>query len=332
MTRYLVKRTLWALFVLSTVVSAVFFLVHVAGDPAAVALGPRASADAIRDFRHIKGLDQPKLAQFGSYLGVSPCVRRDSPDFRDGGGYCGLLQGSLGTSYTHREDVAAVIGHRMPRTLLLGVMAMLFELLFGITAGIIAALRRNTWADTGLMVLTFAGISVPTFVTGPIALFVLAFLLGWFPMGGYGVGFWEHVRHGLLPSMILAVGGAATYARILRGELVETLRMDYVRTAHAKGLAPRTVVVRHALRNALIPIVTLLGLSLPGLVGGAIITEKIFNWPGLGMLTIEAINKLDVPIIMATVLMFGVLVQLGNLLADVTVAALDPRIRVGERG
>ena len=132
--------------------------------------------------------------------------------------------------------------------------------------------------------------------------------------------------------VIDAVGGAATYARILRGELVETLRMDYVRTAHAKGLAPRTVVVRHALRNALIPIVTLLGLSLPGLVGGAIITEKIFNWPGLGMLTIEAINKLDVPIIMATVLMFGVLVQLGNLLADVTVAALDPRIRVGERG
>ncbi|MBK6577868.1 MAG: ABC transporter permease [Sandaracinaceae bacterium] len=331
MTRYLVKRTLWALFVLATVVTAVFFLVHVAGDPATVALGPRATADAIADFKRQKGLDQPTGAQFGSYLGVSPCVRLDSPDYHDGEGYCGLLQGSLGTSYTHREDVAAVIGHRMPRTLLLGVMAMVFELIFGIGAGILAALRRNTWTDTGIMVITFAGISVPTFVTGPIALFVVAFLLGWFPMGGYGVGFWDHVYHGLLPSMILAVGGAATYARILRGELVETLRMDYVRTAKAKGLGPFPVVVRHALRNALIPIVTLLGLSLPGLVSGAIITEKIFNWPGLGMLTIEAINKLDVPIIMATVLMFGVLVQLGNLLADVAVATLDPRIRMGER-
>lgn len=332
MTRYLVKRTLWALFVLGTVVTAVFFLVHVAGDPATVALGPRATADAVQDFKRQKGLDQPTSAQFGSYLGVSPCVRRDSPAYRDGRGYCGLLQGSLGTSYTHREDVAAVIGNRMPRTLLLGVMAMVFELIFGIGAGILAALRRNTWTDTSIMVVTFAGISVPTFVTGPIALFVVSFLLGWFPMGGYGVGFWDHVFHGLLPSMILAVGGAATYARILRGELVETLRMDYVRTAQAKGLGPVPVVVRHALRNALIPIVTLLGLSLPGLVSGAIITEKIFNWPGLGMLTIEAINKLDVPIIMATVLMFGVLVQLGNLLADVAVATLDPRIRVGERG
>ena len=202
MTRYLVKRTLWALFVLATVVTAVFFLVHVAGDPATVALGPRATADAIADFKRQKGLDQPTGAQFGSYLGVSPCVRLDSPDYHDGEGYCGLLQGSLGTSYTHREDVAAVIGHRMPRTLLLGVMAMVFELIFGIGAGILAALRRNTWTDTGIMVITFAGISVPTFVTGPIALFVVAFLLGWFPMGGYGVGFWDHVYHGLLPSMI----------------------------------------------------------------------------------------------------------------------------------
>ncbi len=332
MTRYLLKRTFWALFVLSTVVTSVFWLVHVAGDPATVALGPRASAEAIADFQRQKGLDQPMGAQFGSYLGVSHCVRRDSPDFQGGAGYCGLLQGSLGTSYTHREDVAAVIGHRMPRTLLLGAMAMLFELLFGITAGILAAVRRNSWTDTGIMVATFAGISVPTFVTGPLALFVVAFLLGWFPMGGYGVGFWDHVYHGLLPAMILAVGGAATYARILRGELIETMRMDYVRTAKAKGLAPRAVLVRHGLRNALIPLVTLLGLSLPGLVGGAIITEKIFNWPGLGMLTIESINKLDVPIIMATVLMFGVLVQLGNLLADVAVATLDPRIRMGERG
>ena len=332
MTRYLLSRLLWGLLVVSTVVTLVFFLVHQVGDPAQVALGPRANRQAIDDFKRDKGLDQPAWAQFGSYLGVSACVRRDDPNYDEGEGRCGLLQGSLGISYTHREDVATVIGQRMPRTLLLSSMAMFFELFFGLSAGILAALRRNTWTDTGIMVATFAGISVPTFVTGPLALFVVAFLLGWFPMGGYGTSGWDHIYHGLLPSMVLAVGGAATYARLLRGEMVETLRMDYVRSAHAKGLAPRTVIVRHALRNALIPIVTLLGLSLPGIVGGAIITEKIFNWPGLGMLTIESINKLDVPIIMATVLMFGVLVQLGNLLADIAVATLDPRIRVGERG
>lgn len=331
MMRYLARRLFWGVSVLMVVVTLVFMLAHLAGDPAKVSLGPQATAQALSDFREQRGLDRSVWAQFGSYVGVSPCVRKDSPQYEDGNGYCGLLQGHLGTSYNHREDVGDVIGRRIPRTVLLGVMAMFFELFFGLSAGMIAAARRNTWTDTGIMFLTFAGISVPTFVTGPLALFVLAFLLGWFPMGGYGEGFLDHVWHGVLPALILAVGGAATYARILRGELIEALRKDYVRTAAAKGLSSRVVFFKHGLRNALLPIVTLLGLSLPGLVGGAIITEKIFNWPGLGLLTIEAINQLDLPIIMATVLMFGVLVQLGNFLADVAVAALDPRIRVGER-
>ncbi len=331
MIRFIAQRAAWGLVVVMSVVTLVFFLIFVAGDPAVTILGPQARAEQIADFRAKKGLDQPVYAQFLGYLGVMPCVRKDSPKYtREDGqrGYCGILQGDLGESYSHHEPVADVIGHRLPRTLLLAALAILFELIIGLSAGIIAALRRNQWADTSIMFATFVGISLPTYVTGPIALLVFAFLLGWFPYGGYGVGAADHVYHALLPAFILAIAGAATYARVMRGELVETLRYDYVRTARAKGVPEKRVVVRHAIRNALLPVATLIGLSLPFLVGGAIITEKIFAWPGLGLLTIESIESLDAPVIMAVVLMFGVAVQVGNLLADIAVAALDPRIRL----
>jgi peptide/nickel transport system permease protein len=333
MIRFIVQRALWGVLVVMSVVTLVFFLIFVAGDPAVTILGPQARAEQIADFKAKKGLDQPVTTQFLSYLGVLPCVRKDSPKYEhaDGTrGFCGVLQGDLGESYSHHESVADVIGHRLPRTLLLAALAILFELLIGLTAGIVAALRRNRWTDTSIMFATFVGISLPTYVTGPIALLLFAFLLGWFPFGGYGVDAIDHIYHALLPSMILAIAGAATYARIMRGELIETLRHDHVRTARAKGMPPRRVVVRHAIRNALLPVVTLIGLSLPFLVGGAIITEKIFAWPGLGLLTIESIHSLDAPVIMAVVLMFGVAVQVGNLLADIAVAALDPRIRLSD--
>ena len=327
MTRYLAQRLGWGLLVLATVVTLVFGLIFVAGDPAATILGANATAEQIADFNKKKGLDQPKVTQFLSYLGVVSCVRRDSPKFGDGG-YCGLLQGDLGDSYLHQESVTGVVKSRLPRTLLLGAMTLVIELFIGIGAGVIAALRKDSWGDTGIMAATFLGISLPTYVTGPLALLFFAFLLGWFPVGGYGVGFWDHIYHGILPASILAIAGAATYARVMRGEMIETMRKDHIRTARAKGLGPWQVAFKHGLRNALLPIVTMIGLSLPLLVGGAIITEKIFAWPGLGMLTIEAIETLDAPIIMAVVLMFGVTVQIGNFLADIAVAALDPRIRL----
>lgn len=331
MIRFIVQRALWGLLVVMSVVTLVFVLIFVAGDPAVTILGPQARAEQIADFKAKKGLDRPVAEQFLSYLGLMPCVRRDSPKYEreDGSrGYCGILQRDLGESYSHHESVANVIGHRLPRTLLLAGMAILFELFIGLTAGIIAALRRNRWTDTLIMFATFVGISLPTYVTGPIALLVFAFLLGWFPFGGYGVDPLDHVYHAMLPASVLAIAGAATYARVMRGELIETLRYDHVRTARAKGMPRAQVVIKHAIRNALLPVVTLIGLSLPFLVGGAIITEKIFAWPGLGLLTIEAINSLDAPVIMAVVLMFGVAVQVGNLLADIAVAALDPRIRL----
>ncbi len=332
MIGFLLKRFLWGTVVLVSVITLVFALIFVAGDPAATVLGEKATAEAIKDFKEKKGLDQSIPIQFLSYVGLAKCIRKDSPKYADEQGnrrWCGILQGDLGESYAHHESVTGVISNRLPRTLLLGALTILFELFIGLGAGVIAALRRNTWTDTSIMMGTFLGISLPTYVTGPLALFVFAFLLGWFPVGGYGITAWEHVYHATLPALILAVAGAATYARLMRGELIETMRNDYVRTARAKGLGPFAVTFKHGIRNALLPIVTMIGLSLPLLVGGAIITEKIFAFPGLGMLTIESIHTLDAPVIMAVVLMFGVAVQIGNLLADIAVATLDPRIRLG---
>ncbi|MBX3248903.1 MAG: ABC transporter permease [Myxococcales bacterium] len=329
MTAWIVRRVLLASVITVAVVAGVFLLVNAVGDPAVATLGPNAGPEQIQDFKQKQGLDQPLVVQFGSYVGVLPCARPASPRHARGE-RCGLLQGDFGQSFSHDEPVGAVIAKRLPRTLLLGAVAMFFELLFGLGVGILAAVRRNTWLDTGLMSVAFLGISLPTFVTGPLFLAAFAFRYGWFPLGGYGVDFVDHLHHAILPALTLAILGAATYARVMRSELVDTLRSDFVRTAAAKGLPPRRVV-GHAVRNALLPVVTLIGLSLPLLVAGAIITEKIFGWPGMGSLAIESIVNLDAPTVMGVVVVFAVTVQVGNLLADVAIAVLDPRVRL-DRG
>jgi len=327
MSAYILRRVAWALFVIWAVFTIVFLLVFGMGDPAQSALGANASAEQIADFAAKEGLDAPLWDQYLSMTGLGSCVRPSSSAYPDG--HCGLLQGDLGHSYRQKQAVGEVIGQRLPRTLLLGGMALFFELLIGLTLGILAAIRRNTMVDTAIMGTAFLGISLPTYVTGPIFLWGLAFLCGWFPVGGYGVDALDHVYHAVLPALTLAIVGAATYARVMRGEMVETLRSDYLRTAKAKGLTGRRIVLGHAARNALLPIVTLAGLSLAFLVSGAIITENIFAWPGMGNLAIEAVYNEDAPIIIGVVLIFAVTVQVGNLLADLAVAALDPRVRVG---
>lgn len=243
---------------------------------------------------------------------------------------CGLLQGDLGASYAHQEPVSRVIGQRIPRTLLLGAMAMALELLLGVSMGALAAWRRGRFSDRAVVGLSYLGISLPSFVAALWALDVLAFRFGWFPVGGYGEGAWAHVRHAMLPALVMALLGMATYARVVRGELIEILESGYVRTARAKGAGPWRVFYRHALRNALLPVVTLIGLQLPALVSGAIITESIFAWPGMGHLAVESLYNLDAPMVMGIVVISCVLVQAGNLAADVAVAALDPRIRLSE--
>ena len=328
MTAYLARRALWAIFVVSVVVTIVFSIVFAIGDPAATTLGANASPEQIAQFRAQEGLDKSLPRQFASYLGIAPCVRKSSRNYDDGDGFCGLLQLDFGQSYRHKEPVFDVIAARFPRTLLLAFMTLLFELLIGLTLGVLAATRKGSLFDTGFMATAFLGISLPTYVTGPIFLLTFAFLYGWFPVGGYGVDFWDHVYHAVLPAFTLAIVGAATYARVMRSEMVEALRNDYIRTARAKGLSGARVTLRHAFRNALLPVVTMVGLSMAILVSGAIITERVFAWPGMGSLAIEAVLAEDAPIIMGVVLIFSIIVQVANLLADLAVASLDPRIRL----
>ena len=331
MTRYIIRRAAFGLAVIALVFTTVFLLMNGIGDPAAASLGANAKEAQIQQFKRQKGLDQPLHVQLGSYLGLVPCIRRDSPAWSEDPSErarCGILQGDLGESYVHNESVSRVLAHRLPRTLLLGVMAMFVELFFGIGAGILAGLRRGTASDRLVMFGTYLGTSLPTYVTGPLVLLVFCYLLGWFPVGGYGATPLEHIQHGIMPALVLGVGGTAVYARVMRGEVIEAMRQDFVRTARAKGIPEGRVVLAHGIRNSLLPAVTMIGLSLPGLVSGAIITEKIFAWPGLGALTIEAIHSLDSPTVLAVTLLFAVMVQIGNLLADVAVALMDPRIEL----
>jgi peptide/nickel transport system permease protein len=302
------RRVGRSVFVVWVAMSLVFVLANLIGDPAIATLGPRAHASQIAEFREAHGLDRPFYQQYLGYFG-------------------GMLRGDLGRSFRDDQPVLDVVLVRLPRTVLLGAMAMGFELLFGLSIGVLAALRRNTFIDTLAMSLSYLGSSTPSFLIGLLLMQVLAFRLGWFPVGGYGVTPLEHVEHALLPALTLAVVGAATYARILRSEMIETLRADYVRTARSKGLSRSRVVIAHAMRNAVLPIVTLVGLSMPLLVGGAIVTETVFGWPGMGRLAYEATTSLDVPILLGVVLMSAITVQVGNLLAEVVVSRIDRRVK-----
>jgi peptide/nickel transport system permease protein len=326
MTELVLKRLGIGIVVVYLALSSVWVLCNVIGDPARAILGPQASPEVVQNWRVDHGIsrrieheggrveivDRPLLERYFEYFG-------------------GLLVGDLQLSWRDDQPVLGVIGTRLPRTLLLSGMALCFEIAFGLILGTLAALRRGTLLDTGFMGLAFLGISLPTFVTGPIFLLVLGFRLGWFPIGGYGHGFWDHVYHGILPAFTIAIIGAATYARVMRSEMIETMQADYIRTARAKGLHPFQVVVGHGVRNAMLPIVTLMGLSFPILVSGALITEQIYNWTGMGRLAIESISTYDIPMIMGVCLFAAVFVQIGNLLADVGVGLLDPRVRASRR-
>ncbi|GAB4207082.1 MAG: ABC transporter permease [Sandaracinaceae bacterium] len=297
-----------SIFVVWLAVTLVFFAVHGIGDPAQATLGPRARPEQIAQFRERNGLDRPILAQYGHFV-------------------LGIATADLGTSWRDGRPVVEVLATRLPRTLLLMALATFLELLVGVGIGVVAALRRGTWVDTVAMGFAFLGVSTPSFFLGVIALQVFAFRLGLFPVGGYGVDAWDHVRHALLPAVVLAALGSATYARLMRSEVVEARAQDHVRTARAKGLPPAQIVCKHVVRNALPPIVTMIGLSLPSLVAGAVVTETVFGWPGMGRLAMESIYTFDLPMLLGIVLVAAVTVQIGNLGAELVVARLDPRVR-----
>jgi peptide/nickel transport system permease protein len=229
----------------------------------------------------------------------------------------------MGRSYLQKTQVAELIASRLPATLLLLVGAIFFELLIGLSAGMFAATHRGRASDQAVMILSFVGVSAPQFVVGLLLLYVFANLLGWFPLGGYG-----SLRHLILPALTLGIGGGGWYSRMMRSSMVDVLRQDYIRTARAKGLKGPRIILVHALRNAILPIVAMVGLDIGIFMSGAVVVESVYGWPGIGQLAWQAIQVIDIPIIMGVTLTAAVGIVVGNLIADLVTPFVDPRVRL----
>ena len=304
MTAFLLRRLALTIPVVWIVVTLVFALIHlVPGDPVAQMLGEGAPRPEIERLKHELGLDRPLLEQYATYL-------------------TGLLKGDLGTSYRNQESVAAAIATRYPATLQLALAAIMVSLILSIPAGVISAVRRGTAIDGAIGVFSLLGLSLPNFALGPLLILLLSIFLGALPVSGRG-----GIAHLILPAITLGGGLAAITTRMVRASMLEEIRQDYIRTARAKGLPERLVLYRHALRNGLLPVITILGLQAGALLAGAIITESVFAWPGLGRLTVQAINARDYPLLQGCILTIALSYILINLLTDAVYCVVDPRIR-----
>jgi ABC-type dipeptide/oligopeptide/nickel transport system permease component len=304
MLTYVIRRIIGAICVLLLITVITFAMAYlVPSDPARMIAGVHASATTLAEIRHNLGLDKPVPVQYADYLGR-------------------LLRGDLGTSYMYDRPVASLVRDKFLTTLPLAVGAWLAELLIGIPLGIYTARRARTTSDYLISALALVGLSLPVFWLGLILLYGFAFKLPIFPLGG-NTGFMSLV----LPSLTIGITGAAYYLRLLKASMLEVMSNDYVRTARAKGASENRVVWRHAIPNALIPVVTYAGIDIGTLMGGLIMTEATFNWNGVGMLMNEALQQSDIPVIMGTVLLAAVLVVLFNLVVDILYVFIDPRIR-----
>ena len=305
MVTYVIRRLIGAVLILIGVAFITFVLLYVLpADPVRQIAGRSATPQVVESIRRELGLDQPFLVQFWRYL-------------------TGLAQGDLGRSYLQKADVAALIIARLPATLWLMLGAILFELAIGLTFGVISALWRGRPLDNILMTGSFVAVSAPQFVVGLLLLYVFAVKLGWFPIGGYGT-----IRHWVLPSLTLGLLGSGWYARMMRSSMLDVVQADFIRTARAKGLTRHRVLFGHALPNAILPIVAMIGIDIGLFMGGAVVVESVFGWPGIGQLAWQAIRRVDIPIIMGVTLVSAIGIVLGNLLADLIAPAIDPRIRL----
>ena len=306
--RFLISRILTAFAVVFGVVCLVFFLLHlVPGDPVEVMLGESARPADRAALQQALGLDLPLHVQFGHYL-------------------ANLSQFDLGTSFYSKRPIRDLLLERLPATVELGVAALLVALLMAVPLGILAAVKKETAWDAGATGVALFGVSIPNFWMGPMLILVGALWLGWFPVSGR-----EGVASLVLPALTLGTALAAILSRMIRSALLEVLNEDFMRTARGKGLAERTVILRHGLRNALLPVITLVGLQLGALLSGAVITETVFSWPGIGSLVVEAIHRRDYPVVQATVLCISVSYVALNVLTDLAYARIDPRVRTGSQ-
>lgn len=312
MLAYIVRRLFSTVIVMAIVGVFVFLLLHLSpGDPAAIIAGDNATQEQINAIRHQLGLDDPLPIQFIRWAG-------------------GVVTGDLGISIFSNEPVLKLIGQRAEPTISLAFTTILVAVTLALTFGVLAAWKAGTIVDRSLMALSVVGFSVPVFVVGYLLIYVFAVQLRWLPVQGYSPiaeGLYDWARNLVLPSIALGLAYTALIARITRTSMLEVLNEDYIRTARAKGVATRSMLLKHALKNAGVPIVTVIGIGVALLIGGVVITETVFNIPGVGRLVVDAISKRDYPIIQGVILVFAGVYVLVNLVVDIVYTLLDPRIR-----
>jgi len=312
MFAYTVRRLVLMLPVALVVSTVVFLLLYLTpGDPVGVMLGPEATEQQKAELRAHLGLDQPAPVQLLRWYGR-------------------LLQGDLGSSIFLQKKVTLAFLERLEPTLMLTLFALLFSVMIGLPSGILAAKLHGSWFDTATMLTAIMGVSMPTFWIGLNLIFIFAVTLGWLPVAGYqplARGVWEHLRYMLMPSFTIGFAQSALLARMTRSMMLDVLSQEYIRTARSKGVAEPWVLLRHALRNAIIPLITTVGLSFALLLGGAVISEQIFNIPGVGRLLIQGVARRDYPLVQGVLLIIAAVYMCVNLLVDLTYALVDPRMR-----
>jgi peptide/nickel transport system permease protein len=309
MGNYIIRRLLQSVLVLLGVTFLVYFILFQTGDPTFLSVSTDASQQEVERVRHVLGFDQPWYIQYAQFL--SKAVR-----------------GDFGTSLRQGLPVTGIVLDRLPATLELALAAMAISLVVALPVGVLSAIRRNSAIDQAAMAGAVLGQSAPTFFVGIILLFVFGGMLNWFPIGGRGqAGPGDELRHLVLPAITLGTFSMARNARLVRSSLLETLGLEYVTVARSKGLGEAAVVLRHALRNALIPVVTVIGLEFGALLGGAIITETVFAWPGVGSLVVRAIGQKDFPVVVGCVTLVAVVFVTINFVVDLLYGYLDPRVR-----
>ena len=312
MWAFIFRRLLATIPVILVVAIFVFLMLRLTpADPAAIIAGDNANAEQVAAIRRQLGLDQPMLTQFFIWSGK-------------------ILQGDLGESFFFKKTVASLIADRVQATLSLATFTMILAILIAVPLGVLAAAKQGTWIDRIVMGFSVAGFSVPVFVIGYLLIYVFAIQLNWLPVQGYTrfeVNALDWAKRLILPSVTLSVIYVALIARMTRTSMLEVLSEDYVRTARAKGQIERKVLFRHALRNAAVPIVTVIGIGIALLIGGVVVTESVYTIPGLGRLTVDAVLARDYPVIQAVILLFSLVYVMVNLLVDITYTLLDPRIR-----
>ncbi|WP_156291848.1 ABC transporter permease [Oceanobacillus salinisoli] len=311
MGKYIIKRIINMIPTLLIVAIIVFLITRmIPGDPAAVMLGPQASVQEVEKLTEELGLNKPLHIQFFDYIG-------------------NLLQGDFGNSLTYNQPIADLIMDRFPNTVILAISALIIAIMIGVPAGIISATRQNSILDYTVTTISLIGVSMPVFWLGVMLVLYFSVNLGWFPstgMGSMDEGFFTFIRHLILPSLTLATIPMSQFARITRSSMLEVVSQDYVKTARSKGVREFIVICKHAFKNAFTPLLTVMGLQISSLLGGAVLTETIFSWPGMGLLIIDAIEKRDFVVVQGTVLFIALIFVVVNLVVDILYKVVNPKI------